>query len=266
MDKFGRILHAHISLGTTSDDRFLPSGYVKAFADMPNLVIQEKLDGQNQAFKKSGVYARSHAAPTEHPWDKPMRERWELMKNDLGDLEIFGENMFGIHSIAYKNLESYFYVFAVREKNRWLSLEEVKWYAEMFDFPTTPEIKTKISLKDFYEKNKKLDENKILSNWLIENLGMTWEEYVNTPGALGGYDPKTGKDACEGFVIKNVEECENRNSGVLETYDNEFNNLFKLVRKGHVKTDEHWTKTWKPATLTDYAKYNWHAYEYLENR
>lgn len=33
--KYCRSLHAHISLGTTSDDRFMPKGYVKSFAKIP---------------------------------------------------------------------------------------------------------------------------------------------------------------------------------------------------------------------------------------
>jgi hypothetical protein len=32
--KYNRTLHAQISLGTTSDDRIMPNGYVKAFAEM----------------------------------------------------------------------------------------------------------------------------------------------------------------------------------------------------------------------------------------
>jgi len=234
---------------------------------MPDLAMTEKLDGQNNCFKKSGVYARSHVAPTAHPWDKPMRERWELIKHDLGDLELFGENMYGIHSVAYKNLESYYYVFAAREKGKWLSWEEVKFYAAMFDFPTVPEIEIKTSLKEFYknrkEKVENINENELLNDWLKLNLGMSWEDSVNTPGLLGGYDPNSGNDASEGFVIRNVDGYESINAGTLNVQENEFNNLFKLVRSGHVKTDEHWTKTWKPATLVDYSKYNWHGYEYL---
>ena len=143
--KYNRSLHAQISLGSTSDDRFMPDGYVKAFAAMEGLVLTEKLDGQNNCFNKYGVFARSHAAPSVHPWDKPLRERWELIKSDLKNLEIFGENMYAIHSIAYHRLESFFYVFAVREGDQWLSWEEVKFYAQMLDFPTVPELK--ISLR-----------------------------------------------------------------------------------------------------------------------
>jgi len=252
--KYGRSLHAQISLGTTSDDRFMPNGYVKAFAEMDDLVVTEKLDGQNNCFNKYGLFARSHLAPTQHPWDKPLRQRWELMKDDLNDLEIFGENMYGIHSIAYRNLESFFYVFGIREDKRWLSWEEVEFYAALLDFPTVPRLIIKTSLNDYF--SKKQNENIVLANWLTENLGMTWEKSVQTGGLLGGYDPETEKPCSEGFVIRNKDGFE-INSGSIPTAKNEFNNLFKLVREAHVKTDIHWTKNWKAAKLIDYQKYKW---------
>lgn len=261
--KYCRSLHAQISLGTTSDDRFMPSGYVKTFAHMDDLILTEKLDGQNNCFNKHGVFARSHAATSEHPWDKPMRERWNLIKNDLNDLEIFGENMYAIHSIAYKNLESYFYVFAVREGDYWLSWEEVKFYAAMLDFPTVPEIPIQKKLKDMYEEGK--DENKILAEWFKANLGMTWEESVETSGLLGGYDPKTEWACSEGFVLRNSKGFKT-NEGSISVAENEFNNLFKLVRQAHVKTDVHWTKNWQPSSLIDYQKYKWYGYEFMSKQ
>lgn len=230
---------------------------------MDQLVLTEKLDGQNNCFNKHGVFARSHTAPSAHPWDKPLLERWKLIKNDLKELEIFGENMFGIHSIAYKKLESYFYVFAVREGDRWLSWEEVKFYAEMLDFPVVPEIAITTSLKECYQENA--DENAILKDWLQLNLGTTWEESVETSGKLGGYDPLTEKSCSEGFVIRDADSYAT-NSGRLPVAVNEFDSLFKLVRKAHVKTDVHWTKTWQPAQLVDYGKYNWYGYNYLSEK
>lgn len=261
--KYCRSLHADISLGTTSDDRFMPKGYVAAFANMPELVLTEKLDGQNNCFSKRGVFARSHTAPTEHPWDKPMRERWGLIKNDLNNLEIFGENMYGIHSIAYNKLESYFYVFAVREGDQWLSWEEVKFYATLLDFPTVPEIAIKTPLSALLKEGQ--SEGRILEEWFVANLGMTWEESVETEGLLGGYDPATQKPCSEGFVIRNADSFET-NAGNLPVATNEFDSLFKLVRASHVQTDVHWTKTWKPAKLMDYQKYGWYAYDYDEKR
>lgn len=265
-EKYCRSLHAQISLGTSSDDRFMPNGYIKAFAEMPaGHILTEKLDGENNCFSKYGLFARSHTAPTVSPWTKPLRERWELIKNDLGDMEIFGEGMYGIHSIMYHNLESYYYVFGIRENGIWLSWEEVKFYANLFDFPTVPEIKIKVSLKDFYKPD--VNENKLLEDWFKVNLGMSWEEYVFTPGVLNGqdFDCKTnvfGPIGCEGFVLRNADSY-TTNSGVIPVANNEFNNLFKLVRKKHVKTDEHWTKNWKPAPLIDCNKHKWYGYDFL---
>lgn len=258
--KYCRSLHAQISLGTTSDDRWMPNGYVQSFAQKPRLVLTEKLDGQNNCFNKHGIFARSHVQPSIHPWDQPLRERWQLIKNELKELEIFGENMYGTHSIAYNQLESYFYVFAVREGNRWLSWEEVKFYAALLDFPTVPEIQISTTLNDVYKTG--MDESKALNQWLTLNLGMSWTESVETAGLLGGYDLASNTPCSEGFVIRDFEGFET-NTGTLPVAENEFDSLFKLVRKSHVQTDVHWSKTWKPAQLKDYEKYKWHSYEYL---
>ena len=260
--KYARSLHAKISLGTTSDDRFMPDGYLSSFSKMKQLILTEKLDGQNNCFNKYGVFARSHTAPTQHPWDKPLRDRWELIKGELDDLEIFGENMYGIHSIGYTGLESYFYVFGIREKDTWLSWEAVKFYAALLDFPTVPEYEIQTELNSFFQP--KLSENKILENWLTANLGKSWLESVETSGLLGGFDPLTKKSCSEGFVIRNAAAFKT-NEGDIQVAKNEFNNLFKLVRAAHVKTDVHWSKTWKPAALLDYAKYKWFGHEYLGN-
>jgi hypothetical protein len=259
--KYPRSLHSPISLGTTSDDRFVPKGYVEVYIKRPH-ILTEKLDGQNTSFNKVGVYARSHSAPTEHPWDKPMVELWKRIKNDLGDIELFGESMYAIHSIEYKNLESYFYLFGVRQNGVWLSWEEVKWWAAAFDFPTVPEIKIKYPLSQIIQSPEilqtKEDENVILSKWLKMNLGMHWTDYVNTSGQLGGFEPLTPsqmidpdyvqKPCCEGFVCR-LSNSYKVNEGLLPVEKNEFDSLFKLVRPKHVKTDIHWTRNWKPAKL-----------------
>lgn len=136
-EKYGRTYHYPFSPGTTSDDR-INHTYWEDIQRIRTLVHTEKLDGENNCLSQWGVFARSHAAPTTSPWTRQLRERWGLIKNDLGDIEIFGENLYAVHSIEYQRLETHFYVFAVRCMDQWLSWEEVKFYAALFDFPTVP--------------------------------------------------------------------------------------------------------------------------------
>ena len=102
--KYGRTYHYPFSPGTTSDDR-INADYWSDVNDIDRLVHTEKLDGENTCLNQYGVFARSHAAPTRHPWANYLKEKWNLIKHDLGDLEIFGENIYAIHSIEYTNIE-----------------------------------------------------------------------------------------------------------------------------------------------------------------
>lgn len=222
-EKYGRTYHYPFSPGTTSDDR-INHQYWEDIQRIENLVHTEKLDGENNCLSRYGVFARSHAAPTTSPWSRELRERWAMIKNDLGDIEIFGENLYAIHSIEYRRLETHFYVFAVRQQDKWLSWEEVKFYAALFDLPTVPELKTETT--------------KELTPAIIQ------QEIVclaQEPSIFGSKDAQTGITCtCEGIVTRNVGEYP----------VSEFaNHVFKYVRKGHVKTDEHWTRNWKRARL-----------------
>lgn len=220
--KYGRTYHYPFSPGTTSDDRF-NNDYWKDIQQMKSIIHTEKLDGENNCLSKYGVFARSHAAPTTSPWTSAIRNRWNSIKNDLGDLEIFGENLYAIHSIEYKKIEQHYFVFGIRCLDKWLSWEEVKFYAALFDFPTVPEIK-------------------ILHQPIIEtDFKQDILQIVSTPSLFDSYDIHTNQVCTmEGIVTKNFDEF---------SVNDFHSNVFKYVRKGHVKTNEHWTRTWKRAKL-----------------
>jgi RNA ligase len=207
--KYPRTYHFPFSPGTTSDDRIKQNWQ----AILPHeLVITEKLDGENTCIKADGVYARSHAAPTLNPWAKNMWTTWEQVKNSLGDLAVFGENLYGVHSIDYTELDSYFYVFAIRDGDTWLSWDEVVFYAQLLDLPTVPVLGRGI----FTENDVKLAINTAISEG----------------SQLGG--------ACEGVVCRTAAGFETAQFS---------DNVLKYVRKNHVKTDEHWTRNWQRAKL-----------------
>ncbi|WP_228099036.1 RNA ligase family protein [Pedobacter sp. MC2016-24] len=220
--KYGRTFHYPFSPGTTSDDS-VQHDYWKYLQQISTLIHTEKLDGENNCLSKHGVFARSHAAPTTSPWTESLRRFWHLVKYDLGDLEFFMENLYAIHSIEYRNLEHHFYVFGIREHDRWLSWEETQFYANLLDLPTVPVIK----MEQKPENQEQFEKEMLM--------------LVNGSGAFDPYDVKLkSKATMEGIVTRNGEGY---------AVDDFVQNVFKYVRKGHVKTDEHWTRNWKRASL-----------------
>jgi ATP-dependent RNA circularization protein (DNA/RNA ligase family) len=179
------------------------------------IVITEKLDGENCGMTDDGVYARSHAAFTTSPWSREVRALHKLIVEDeLGDgVYLFGENMEGIHSIEYTNLTSYFYIFGMRDNNIWVPWEKVEEYSYLFDIPTVP-----VLFKGIVNSEKELKS-------LVEKLS-------KEPSELGGVR--------EGIVA--------RVAGMFHN-DDFSTNVLKWVRKDHVTTDEHWTRNWKKAKL-----------------
>jgi hypothetical protein len=211
MSKYARTYHLPWSLGATSDDKISDS--VESLIGI-DIVITEKLDGSNTGITNRGVYGRSHADFSSNPWDK---EAWNLfyrIRNDISDdVFLFGEGMYGIHSIEYTNLDSYFYLFGVRDNNIWIPWEGVEEYSYLLDIPTVP-VLFKGSVKSVRELQK-----------LTEKL-------TSEPSALGGQR--------EGIVVRNADMFHNEDFA---------QNVMKWVRKGHVTTNTHWTRNWRIAKL-----------------
>ena len=212
MSKYNRTYHLPFSPGATSDDKI--SKNVDSLLGV-DIVINEKLDGENTGMADEGVYARSHAAFTTSPWSREVRQLHDIkVRGNLGEnVFLFGENMEGIHSIEYTNLESYFYIFGVRDNNIWIPWQSVEEYSYLLDIPTVP-----VLFKGKVNTEKELKE-------LVENL-------VSKPSKLGG--------EIEGVVV--------RNAGMFHNDDFK-DNVMKWVRKDHVTTDEHWTRNWKKSKL-----------------
>lgn len=211
--KYPRTLHLPSSQSVTSDDRVL--GSVNQFLSK-KIVITEKLDGSNTALTKEGVYGRSHADFTRNPWDQKSWELWNIIRNDLSEgVYVFGEGMYGIHSIEYTNLNSYFYIFGVRDNGLWISWDEVEEYSYILNIPTVP-----VLFKGIIDVESDF-------NLLIDKL-------VSSKSILGGER--------EGVVIRTYDSFDN---------DEFMNNVGKWVRKGHVKTTSHWTRNWQKAKLNN---------------
>ncbi len=208
-EKYPRTYHFPFSEGATNDDRIQADwqGILQH-----ELVLTEKLDGENSCIKANGVYARSHGAVNRNPWAKPVWDIWERVGHTLGDLHIFGENMYAVHSLEYADLAHYFYVFAIRDGETWLSWNEVLEYAHLLDLPVAPVIQ-----RGYFDE---------------QSLKTFIEQHQRNGSQLGG--------ASEGVVCRLAAAFPD--AAFAE-------NVLKYVRKNHVQTDEHWTRNWKKAIL-----------------
>lgn len=179
------------------------------------IVITEKLDGSNTLIHQGEVYGRSVEAPSTNKW-MAMVKKHHSWKSLDPDTFIYGENLFGIHSIEYDPMieEETYRVFAVRYKDFFISFDHMEAYCSYRKMLTVPTI-----FEGTVNSAKEL--NKIIQN--------------NTTGtsAIGGKER-------EGLVIR-----------IREPFDTKdfSDSVCKSVRKNHVQTDEHWTKNWKPCKL-----------------
>ena len=207
IQKYPRTYHFSFSPEVHSDD--------KVQYDISNLIGKEivvlfKLDGGNTTLKKGGPFARSHG-------QKTLCETFDYIKSmhqsriewDMRGLNFHGENMFAKHSIFYSKLEDYFYLFGVSNDESFFGWDDVLDEAKRMNFKVVPEV-----FRGVVSSEKELQE-------IIESA-MT----LNCP--LGG-------DDVEGFVVRVVDSFKK---------DEFSNNVVKYVRKGHVQTDEHWSKNW----------------------
>jgi len=216
--KYPRTYHLPWSPGTTSDDRKLSGNWFDSYRGK-EIVITEKLDGENNSVNHYDVFARSHGAPTRSPWSRNMWEIggvWQRVYDKIAPHEtVYGENLYGEHSIHYDRLPSYYHIFAVRDDDAyvWMSWDDVKTYADVLGLPTVPELWRGVIESE-------------------DQLRVLVDKFVGEPSTYG--------PTKEGVVIRTADEF---------PIDEFSTHVCKWVRPNHVQTDEHWTKNWKRAKL-----------------
>lgn len=158
--KYPRTMHLPWSEKMTKDDRVLES--VKHF-EGKEVVVSIKFDGENTTMYKDHIHARSLDSAS-HPSRKWVKGLWGKIGYEIPEgWRLCGENLFAVHTIPYKNLDSYFYLFSIwNDKNVCLSWDETLEYAELLGLNTVPvlykgiwdEAKIKALFKDEMDGNK----------------------------------------------------------------------------------------------------------------
>ena len=187
-------------------------GDVEIFTKV-SVVITEKLDGSNTTLYKGEATTRSGDSPA---W-LGMAKKHHAWKMFDSDVYLYGEDIYGIHSIEYDPVEEdhTFYAFAAREGTRFMSWYETVNFATRMDIPTVPE----------------LYRGRLHS---VEEIDRLLEKLHGQESMIGGER--------EGLVLR-----------IAYPFDaSQFSKMVcKSVRPNHVQTDEHWTKNWKNCIIKE---------------
>lgn len=134
--KYSRTHHLPWSPGRTKDDRVIKD--LSAFQGQ-DVIVTVKMDGENTSLYSDYIHARSidFTSREDRTWIKMLHDK---IKHEIPKGWRFcGENMFATHTIHYRDLESYFYLFSIwDEKNDCLPWEDTVQIAGMIGIKTVP--------------------------------------------------------------------------------------------------------------------------------
>lgn len=131
--KYPRTPHLPWSPGASLDDEHMDT--CENFRDR-NVVVTEKMDGENTTLYSDGLHARS--LDSRHHASRDWVKAWHAsIAHDIPQKwRICGENLYARHSIAYESLDSYFYLFSVwNSDNSCLCWDDTVEWAELLNCP-----------------------------------------------------------------------------------------------------------------------------------
>lgn len=134
--KYPKTMHLPWSPGLQNDDRVITS--LDAFIG-EEVVVTEKMDGENTTLYTDTLHARSIDGRY-HPSRSWVKGFWgEKIAGRLPHFfRICGENMYAQHSIAYYDLESYFYGFSLWDGDVCLAWDDTEIAFESWGVTPVP--------------------------------------------------------------------------------------------------------------------------------
>ena len=194
----------------------------RVIAEMSNfigrrVVITEKLDGANVTLYDGRAFTRGMNTDRA-PWLGMVKKHHAWKTSGARRSAIHGEDIYAVHSIKYDPVPERrtFYVFALRDvqKNVFESFDKTVSVCKTMDFATVP-----ILYDGEFESGQAL-------------RGRLELEMSESSG-LGGEREGVVVRIADGFPVREFERS-----------------ICKLVRVGHIQTDTHWRRNWKPCKIS----------------
>lgn len=150
--KYPRTSHLSWSPGKSDDD--ITIGSIEYLSRLKDVVVTEKLDGENTNMYRDYLHARSVDYQPHPSRDWVKRLHAQICSDIPEDFKICGENVFAKHSIFYRSLPTYFFVITIFQKDFCISWDETVEWCQLLGLKTVPVL-----------YRGKWDENKIRSCW-----------------------------------------------------------------------------------------------------
>lgn len=202
--KYPHTPHLPWSPGVNSDDSIISEEDVKELFSV-DLVITEKIDGENTTLYRDHIHARSIDSK-DHSSRQWVKKMWGDIKHDIPEgWRICGENVYARHSIFYRELPSYFLGFSIwNEYNMCINWRETLDWFHLLGIKPVPTL------------------------WTGNFDHCVPSEYeLITPELF-----KLVNHEMEGYVV--------RTKDYNFHYEDFDKNVAKYVRANHVQTSEHW--------------------------
>jgi hypothetical protein len=196
--KYPRTHHVPWSGNITSDDRVMDD--LSRLETCQDIVVTEKMDGENTTWYRDGWHARSLDTPS-HPSRTWAISLWSSKAHDIPDgWRLCLENCFAKHSIGYTELPSYVLGFSIwNERMECLSWDDTaEWYA-LLDIPMVP-----VLYRGPYREST------------LRDIAASCE---------------SARDRMEGYVVRPARAF---HASAFRSV------VGKYVRRGHVQTVRHW--------------------------
>ena len=148
MIKYPKSFHLPQSPGLQNDDRRMD--HLDSWLPEDEIVVTEKLDGENTSFHSDNFHARSLDS-IHHESRNFAKSIWANVKYKIpNNIQLVFENVFAKHSIFYDNLTNFVYLINGFDKirNIVLSWDEIVLWSEELGLETAP-ILFKGKFKDF---------------------------------------------------------------------------------------------------------------------
>ena len=174
-------------------------------------IITEKVDGSNTLLHDGKVYARSVTEPSRDKWFAMVKKHHAWKTAGLDRLYIYGEDIYGVHSIEYNAVpeERTFMAFAIRVGSTFLSFDDMdRLCLQDYGIPVVPVLWRGLVYK-----------------WSALNEILGWAANMVSLGTES-----------EGVVLRTAEEFPVDRFGA---------HVCKWVRPNHVQTDQHWRSNWR---------------------